>query len=189
MCRQICCKTGSSVYSLMGGIIGAGAAFDDAAGEIISSPDREPRTDATTFTGNLYPSVKALKPIIEIKRRIGKLGPFAQRQPMLHFLFGPLVRYLLEFGIAGEDFAQIARIVAAIMLDHAGRFGERTPVRARLCCDRMRSSRYRLRTEVPMIIFSQGCLRLRWLPDSIWISTFGSPSMGLHIYPCRSQNA
>lgn len=41
---------------------------------------------------------------------------------MLDFLLGPVARRLLEIGIVGEDIAQINRVIATIVLDHARGF-------------------------------------------------------------------
>jgi len=43
---------------------------------------------------------------------------------VLHLFLGPGVRGVLEIRIVAEDVAEIGRVVAAVVLDHAGGFDD-----------------------------------------------------------------
>ena len=66
-----------------------------------------------------------MEAFIKIECWIGKLRPFAQGLPMLHFFYRPVAGCLLEFRIVGKYFAQITRIIMAIVFNHAGGLHQR----------------------------------------------------------------
>ena len=56
----------------------------------------------------------------EVPARIGELGPAAERHAVLVLFQHPLVHFLDEIRIIGEDTTQIDAVVVAVALDHGG---------------------------------------------------------------------
>src|SRR3546814_16136935 len=57
--------------------------------------------------------------LVEIEAVVGQLGPARQRLPVLDLFGGPPLGGALEVRIVWKDIAEIGRVVAAVILDHA----------------------------------------------------------------------
>jgi hypothetical protein len=65
-------------------------------------------------------SPETLEAAVEVEAVVSQLRPARQRRAVLHLLHRPGFRRCPELGVVGKDVAEIGRVVAAVVFDHAG---------------------------------------------------------------------
>ncbi len=63
---------------------------------------------------------EVLKGALEVELGIDELGPFGQRDPVLHLFLAPGPDHVLERRVVGKDVAEVFGVVGAVMLDQRG---------------------------------------------------------------------
>src|SRR5258706_5466610 len=104
------------------GVVGAGADLDDAARDHLAGARTPARAVGVEI--DLKALLKPGEGRLEIEVRIGHCSPFRQRPPVLDLLLAPAARGFLEFGIVGENPAQMMGIGGAVVLDEARRLDD-----------------------------------------------------------------
>ena len=108
-------------------VVRACAHFDDAARHHL--PGARAAARAVAVEIDLEPLLESGEGSVEIEFGIGQRRPACQRAAVLDLLFAPAQCDRLEFGIVGEDPAEVVRVSAAIMLDEARRLDDADELR------------------------------------------------------------
>src|ERR1043166_3208623 len=103
-------------------VVGAGADLDDTARDHLAGAGAPPRAVAVEI--DLEPVLKAREGGGEIEAGIGHGPPAGQGPPMLNLFLAPAPRGCLEFGVVGEDSAEVMRVSGAVVLDQACRLDD-----------------------------------------------------------------